>query len=77
MYRNVQSGFKVNGTCSDNFLAQIGSHQVSMLSPLLFIMVLEALSREICSGCQVELLYADDLALVREKHEGLKGKLKA
>ena len=48
-----------------------------MLSPLLFIMVLEALSREICSGCQVELLYADDLALVREKHEGLKGKLKA
>ena len=32
-------------------------------SPLLFIIVLEALSREMRSGCPKELLYADDLAI--------------
>ena len=32
-----------------------------MLSPLLFIIVLEALSREIRSGCPEGLLHADDL----------------
>ena len=48
-----------------------------MLSPLLFIIVLEALSREITSGCSEELLYADHLALISETIEGLKGKLEA
>ena len=70
MYKVV---FKVNGTCSNNFLVQIGLHQVSVSSPLLFIMVLEALSREVRSGCEEELLYADDLALVRETPEAIKG----
>ena len=36
-----------------------------MLSPLLFIVVLEALSREIRSGCPGELLYADDSRMLR------------
>ena len=40
-------------------------------------MVQEALSREIKSGYPEELLYADDLALVCETHEGLKGRLEA
>ena len=34
----------------------------------------EALSREIRSGCPEELIYADDLVLVSETFEGLKGK---
>ena len=37
-------------------------HQSSML--LLFIIVLEALSRDGRSGCPEELLYADDFLLI-------------
>ena len=48
-----------------------------MFNLLFFIIVLEALSREIRSGCPEELLYADDLAFVSETLEGLKGRLEA
>ena len=44
---------------------------------LYFSTVLEPLSREIRSRCPEELLYADDLALVSELLEGLKGRLEA
>ena len=47
-----------------------------MLSPLLFIVVLEALSEEIRSSFQEELM-TDDLVLVSKTSEGLNGRLKA
>ena len=46
-----------------------------MLSSLVFFIVLEVLSRKMRSGFLEELLYVDDLALVSESLEGLKGKL--
>ena len=36
---------------------------LSLISPLLFIIVLEALSREFRTGCPWELLYTDDLMI--------------
>ena len=54
------------GECSDKFEVKVGVHQGSVLSPLLFIMVLEALSLEFRTGCQWELLHADDLVIVAE-----------
>ena len=39
--------------------------------------MLETLSREISSQCQEELLYSDDLTLVSETLEGLKGRLES
>ena len=45
------------------FLIEYGLRQDSMLNVLIFIMVLEALSRYISSGCP-ELLYDHDCALV-------------
>ena len=44
---------------------------IKVLSPLLFIMVLEALSQEFRVGCPWELLYADDLVLIAESMEEL------
>ena len=41
---------------------KVGVHQGSILSPLLFIIVLEAFSREFCSGVPWEDLYANDLS---------------
>ena len=77
MHMNAQSHVRVNGTFSADFLVQFGLHQGSVLSFLLFIIVLEALSREIRPGCPKELLCADDLALVSETFECLKGRLEA
>ena len=47
----------------------VGVHQGSVLSPLLFIIVLEALSREFRSGVPWEDLYADDLVIIAESLE--------
>ena len=51
-------------------------HQGSVLSPLLFIIALEALSREFREGLLMELLYADDLVLMAESEELLLEKLR-
>ena len=47
-------------------MVKVGVHQGSALSPLLFIIVFEALSREFRSACPRELLYANDLVLIAE-----------
>ena len=48
-----------------------------MLSPLLFILVLEALPREFRTGVPLELLYADDLAVIADTLDECITKLKA
>ena len=53
------------------FSVKVGMSQGSVLSPLLFSIVLEALSREFREGLPWELLYADDLALLAETNEQL------
>ena len=54
---------------SEEFEVKVGVHQGSVLSPLLFIIVLEALSREFRSGVPWEDLYADDIVIVTESLE--------
>jgi hypothetical protein len=76
MYTNARSRVRVNDTYSDEFSVKVGVHQGSVLSPLLFIIVLEALSREFRTGCPWELLYADDLVIIAETMELLLEKLK-
>jgi len=45
------------------FEVKVGMHQGSGLSPLLFVTVMEAISREFRVALPWELLYADDLAV--------------
>ena len=47
----------------------VGMHQGSALCPLLFMIVMEALSREFRIGLPWELLYADDLVVVAETED--------
>ena len=47
-------------------------HQGSGLSPLLFVIVMEAISREFRVALPWEQLYADDLAVIAETEEELK-----
>ena len=69
MYRNNVIG--VNTTVEDNFDVKVGAHQSFVLSPLLFVIVLEALSRECRSTLPWEMLYADDLVIIAESLEEL------
>ena len=77
MYTNARSRVRVNGQLSEEFKVEVGVHQGSVLSPLLFILVLEALSRELRTGLPWELLYADDLVVIDGSLDGCLGKLKA
>ena len=77
MFRNARSHIIVNETFSNDFLVQVGLNQGSVLSSLLFIIKLESLSREIKSGCLDKLCYGDDLVLVSETLNNLKGRLEA
>ena len=76
MYSNARSRVRVNGQYSKEFDVGVGVHQGSVLSPLLFIMVLEALSREFRTGTPWELLYADDLVIIADSLEECVAKLK-
>ena len=71
MYENAESTININGTIGDTFRLKFGVHQGSVLSPLLFIIVLEALTREFRTGLPWELLYADDFVLMADSIEEL------
>ena len=73
MYRNAQSRVSINGTCNDDFLIQVGWNQFLVL---LFIIVLEVVSREISSEHPENLPFGD-LASISEKRESLKARLEA
>ena len=55
---------RLNGRKSNAFSVKVGVHHGSVLSPLLFIIVLEALSKKFMRGLPMELLNADDLVLI-------------
>jgi len=56
---------------SEGSEVKVGMHQGSALSPLLFVIVTEAISREFRVALPWELLYADDLAVIAETEEEL------
>jgi len=56
---------------SKGFEEKVGMHQGSALSSLLFVIVMEATSREFRVALPWELLYADDLAVIAETEEEL------
>ena len=69
MYANARSRVRVVEGYSEEFEVKVGVHQGSVLSLLLFIIVLEALSYEFRSGVPWEDLYADDLVIIAESLE--------
>lgn len=66
MYTDATTMVKQNCRVSKGFKVKVGVHQGSVLSPLLFIVVLEALSRAFRRGLPMELFYADDLILMAD-----------
>jgi len=65
----------MNGRDSKAFGVWVSVHHGSVLSPLLFVIVIDALSIEFREGLTMELLYAGDLVLMAETEELLVEKI--
>ena len=76
MDKNARSLVRVNGKLGEEFEVKEGVHQGSVLSPILFASVLEALSCGFNAGLPWELLYADDdLVIMADSLDELSVKL--
>jgi len=71
MYTGVKTVVRTVYGNSKSFEVKVGMQQGSALSPLLFVIVMEAISREFRVALPWELLYADDLAVISETEEEL------
>ena len=69
VHANAWSRVRVGEGYSEEFEVKVGLHQGSVLSLLLFIIVLEALIQAFRSGVPWEGLYADDLVIIPESLE--------
>ena len=69
MYANERSHVRVGDGYSEDFKVKVSVHQGSVLSLLLFIIVLEALSREFRSGFHWEDIFANDIGIIAESFE--------
>jgi len=56
---------------SDGFEVKVGMHQGSALSPLLFVILMQALSGEFRVALPRELLHTDDLVVIAETEDDL------
>ena len=71
MYSGAKTVVRTVYGNSKSFEVKVGMQQGSALSPLLFVIVMKAISREFRVALQWELLYVDDLAVIAETEEEL------
>ena len=64
MYNQFETVVQMEGEVSDSFMVKVGVHQGSILSPLLFNIVLDEIAKVVNKEELMELLYADDLVLI-------------
>ena len=71
-----QEYIEVGSEMLNEFQVNIGLRQGSALSPFLFILVMELISRKISTADALKkIMYADDLVIVAEHREELQGAL--
>ena len=66
MYERARTVVRTKQGNSTEFEVKVGVHQGSVLSPLLFVAVMEVVTRGVNEELPWELLYADDLVLVAQ-----------
>jgi hypothetical protein len=75
MYDKVVTSVRTIDGDTDVFLIIIGLHQDSALSPYLFALVIDEVTRDIQRDIPWCMLFADDVVLVDESREGVNRKL--
>ena len=71
LYDGVKTRVRVGSAYSEKFEIKVGVCQGSVLSPLLFAIVVDVITENVKKVAN-ELLHADDLVLMSEKMEDLK-----
>ena len=74
LYEGAKTRVRVGLELSEEFEVKVGVHQGSVLSPLVFAIVVDVVTESVRNGLMSELLYADDLVLISETMEGLREK---
>ena len=74
LYEGATTRVRVGSAVSDKFSVKVGVHQGSVLSPLLFAIVMDVVTEDARNGTLHEILYADDLVLMGESMEDLQSK---
>ena len=75
MYSNVVTRVRTSDGDTDDFPIRIGLHQGSALSPYLFALVMDEVTRDIQGDIPWCMLFADDVVLVDESWTGVNQKL--
>jgi hypothetical protein len=75
MYDNVVTSVRTSDRDTNDFLINIGLHQRSTLSPYLFALVMDEVTRDIQGGIPWCMLFVDDVVLVDESRMGVDQKL--
>ena len=66
LYKGVKTKVKVGTHLSEELEVKVGAHQGSVLSPLLFAIVVDVVTNEIKAGMLKELLYTDYMVMIAE-----------
>ena len=74
LYEGAKTKVRVGLELSEDFQVKIGVHQGSVLSPLLFVIVVDVITESVRNGLMSEMLFADDLVLTSKTMEGLREK---
>ena len=75
LYHGAKTNVRVGSELPQEFLVQVGVHQGSVLSPLLFAIAVDVILENAREGLMNKILYANDLVLISESMENLKEKL--
>ena len=76
LYEGSRTKVRVGSGFSEEFGVRVGVHQGSVLSPLIFAIVVDVVSEHAREGLLNEILYADDLVLMSENLEDVRERFK-
>jgi hypothetical protein len=75
MYDNVVTSVRTSGGDTNDFPVNIGLHQGSALSPYLFALMMDEVTRDIQGDIPWCMLFVDDVVLMDESRTGVDQKL--
>ena len=75
IYEEGWTNVRTSGGVTNDFYVSMGLHQGSALSPFLFILVMDELTKGIQDELPWCMLFADDIVLIDETTEGVNDKL--